>query len=145
VSYLIDTNVISELRKGSRCDRNVASWFESVSDGELYVSVLTIGELRRGIALVQRRDKASAASLNRWLRTLIENSADRILNVDRVIAEEWGRMNSPAPLPVIDSLIAATAKIHSLTVATRNARDFSRTGVSCINPFVKAARSDSPA
>ena len=143
MSYLIDTNVISELRKGSRCDRNVAAWFSGVSEEEVFLSVLTIGELRRGIALIQRRDKVGAASLNRWLRTLIETSGDRILNVDRVIAEEWGRMNSPDPLPVIDSLIGATAKVHGLTVATRNSKDVARTGVTCINPFSRSS-ADSP-
>ena len=134
MSYLIDTNVISELRKGDRCDRNVAAWIAEVSEEEMFFSVLTIGELRRGIELIQRRDKTSAVALGRWLRALIDTSGDRILHIDRVIAEEWGRMNSPNPLPVIDGLIAATARIHGLTVATRNARDIERAGVSSDNP-----------
>jgi len=137
LSYLIDTNVISEFRKGKRCDKQVANWFASITDDEIFFSVLTIGELGRGIDHIQRRDKNSASALNRWLRGLIDASQDRILNVDRAIAEEWGRMNVPDPLPVIDSLLAATAKIHGLALVTRNTRDIVRTGVSCLNPFLE--------
>ena len=138
MSYLIDTNVISELRKGRRCNRSVADWFAAIPEDEVFLSVLTIGELRRGISLLQRRDKEAAAALNRWLLGLADASQDRILGVDRAIAEEWGRMNSPNPLPVIDSLIAATAKVHGLTVATRNTIDIARTGVICVNPFERS-------
>ncbi len=140
MSYLIDTNVISEFRKGKRCDKQVANWFASITDDEIFFSVLTIGELRRGIDRIQRRDKNSASALNRWLRGLIDASQDRILNVDRAIAEEWGRMNVPDPLPVIDSLLAATAKIHGLALITRNTKNIIRTGVSCLNPFLENSR-----
>jgi predicted nucleic acid-binding protein len=135
VSFLIDTNVISELRKADRCDARVARWFRSLDDDEIFLSVLTIGEIRRGIDNIQRRDARSAAALNRWLRGLVESFQNRILMVDRSVAEEWGRLSAPSPLPVIDGLLAATAKVHGLSLATRNTRHVVRTGVSCINPF----------
>jgi predicted nucleic acid-binding protein len=135
LNYLFDTNVISELRKGKRCDPNVARWFAGVNEEEIFFSVLTIGEIRMGIDRIQRRDVKRAAALNRWLRGLIDGFQDKILPVDREIAEEWGRLNAPDPLPVIDSLLAATAKRHGLSVATRNTRDIGRTGVDCVNPF----------
>jgi predicted nucleic acid-binding protein len=136
VSYLIDTNVVSELRKGPRCHPSVARWFADVADDDLFLSVLTIGELRRGIDSLQRRDSVSAAALNRWFRTLIESFEDRILAVDRPVAEEWGRLNVPNPLPVVDGLLAATAKTHGLSLVTRNTKHVSATGVSCLNPFL---------
>lgn len=136
MSYLIDTNVVSELRKGSRCHPSVARWFADVADDDLFLSVLTIGELRRGLDGLQRRDSVSAAALNRWLRTLIESFEDRILAVDRPVAEEWGRLNVPTPLPVVDGLLAATAKTHGLSLVTRNTKHVSATGVSCVNPFL---------
>lgn len=95
MSYRIDTNVISELRKKERCDRKVFAWFQEIGDAEIFLSVLTIGELRRGIESVARRDKAQAAALNRWLRSLVESFDGRILAVDRSVVEEWGRMNVP--------------------------------------------------
>jgi predicted nucleic acid-binding protein len=97
--------------------------------------VVTIGEIRRGIDSVLRRDAVSAAALNRWLRDLVEGFDERILPVDRAIAEEWGRLNVPDPLPVIDGLLAATAKVRALTLVTRNTRHVAGTGVSYINPF----------
>lgn len=135
MSYLLDTNVVSELRKRDRGNPHLAHWFAGVSDEEIFLSVLTIGELRKGIDSIQRRDPASASALNRWLRRLVDTFADRILDVTRPIAEEWGRLNVPDPLPVIDSLLAATAKVHGLSVATRNTRHIARAGVACINPF----------
>ena len=135
MSFLIDTNVISELRKADRCDARVARWFAGVDDEEIFLSVLTIGEIRRGIGNIHRRDARSAAALNRWLRRLVESFQDRILIVDRLVAEEWGRLSAPNPLPVIDGLLAATAKIHGLSLATRNTKHVARTGVSCFNPF----------
>ena len=132
---MIDTNVISELRKSGRCDESVARWFADVADNEIFLSVLTVGEIRRGINSIQRRDAATAAALNRWLRGLVEHFSDRILVVDRTVAEEWGRMHVPDAVPVIDGLLAATAKVHGLSLVTRNTKHVSRTGVTCINPF----------
>jgi predicted nucleic acid-binding protein len=135
LSYLLDTNVISELRKGKRADPNVSSWFADLDDEKIFLSVLTIGEIRRGIEGVRRRDPDSAAVLDRWLALLSEAHSDRILPVNRAIAEEWGRMNVPDPLPVVDGLLAATARVLSLTLVTRNVADVKGTGIELLDPF----------
>lgn len=135
MSYLVDTNVISELRKGRRCDPGVSSWFADVSSAEIYLSALTIGEIRKGIENIRRRDEPTAAALETWLGELLAAHSDRILPVDAVIAEKWGRFNVPDPLPVLDSLLAATASVHGLTLVTRNVKHVERTGVECLNPF----------
>jgi predicted nucleic acid-binding protein len=135
LSYLLDTNVISELRKGERADENVRAWFSEVADEEIYLSVLTIGEIRRGIESVRRRDPDSAAALDSWLARLVEANRDRILPVDGAITDEWGRMNVPGPLPVVDGLLAATAKVTGLTFATRNVADVEGSGVELVDPF----------
>jgi predicted nucleic acid-binding protein len=136
VKFLLDTNVVSELRKGARADRNVVAWFESLDADDLYLSVLVVGEIRRGIERIRRRDAKSAQTLDRWLSALSAGFEDRILPVDRTVAEEWGRMNVPDPLPVLDALMAATAKVHGLVLATRNVKDVASTGVRTLNPFV---------
>lgn len=135
MSYLLDTNVISELRKGERAEPSVSSWFDGLADQEIYLSVLTIGEIRRGVESVRRRDPDSAAALDSWLSRLTEAHRDRILQVDRAIAEEWGRMNVPDPLPVVDGLLAATARVVGLTLVTRNVADVETTGVELLDPF----------
>ncbi len=135
MSYLIDTNVISELRKGERADRNVAVWFSGLADEEVYLSVLTLGEIRRGIESIRRRDAPAAAALESWLGRISDLHRERIIPLDRAIAEEWGRMNVPDPLPVVDGLLAATAKLTGLTLATRNTTDVARCGLSLFNPF----------
>lgn len=135
MSYLLDTNVISELRKGERANPRVASWFADVADEEIFLSVLTIGEIRRGVESVRRRDPDSAAALDSWLARLSEAHRDRIVPVDRPIAEEWGRMNVPDPLPVVDGLLAATARILGLTLVTRNTADVEGTGIELLDPF----------
>lgn len=136
MKFLLDTNVVSELRKGARADRNVVAWFESLDADDLYLSVLVVGEIRRGIERIRRRDPKSAQALDRWLSALSAGFEDRILPVDRPVAEEWGRMNVPDPLPVVDTLMAATAKVHGLVLATRNVKDVASTGVRTLNPFV---------
>jgi toxin FitB len=135
LSYLLDTNVISELRKGQRADARVREWFAGLDDPEIYLSVLTIGEIRRGIESVRRRDRDSAAALDSWLARLSEAHRDRILPIDRTMAEEWGRMNVPDPLPVVDGLLAATAKVAGLIFVTRNVADVQSSGVELFNPF----------
>jgi toxin FitB len=135
LSYLLDTNVISELRKGERANTNVREWFEGLDDEEIYLSVLSIGEIRRGIESVRRRDPDSAAALDSWLARLDEAHGDRILAVDRTVAEEWGRMNVPDPLPVVDGLLAATARAAGLTFVTRNVVDVKSSGVELLDPF----------
>jgi len=135
VSYLLDTNVLSELRKGRRADRGVLDWFAGVEDDDLYLSVLVVGEIRRGIELIRRRDEAASTALDRWLRQLVLTHDDRILPIDRNIAEAWALFNVPDPVPAIDGLLAATAHVHHLTVVTRNTVDLERTGVPVLNPF----------
>lgn len=135
MSYLVDTNVISELRKGRRCDPGVASWFAAAASEEIYLSALTLGEIRKGIENIRRRDESAAAALEEWFRELEVSHSDHILPVDQAIAEQWGRFNVPDPLPVLDSLLAATASVHGLTLVTRNLKDVERTGVDCLNPF----------
>lgn len=135
MSYLIDTNVISEVRKRDRCDPNVAGWFARVNDPEIYLSVLTLGEIRKGIELARRRDGQKAAALEAWLRAIGNAHAERILSIDEQVAEEWGRMNVPDPLPIIDGLLAATAKVHGLILVTRNVADVARSGARLLDPF----------
>jgi toxin FitB len=132
---LIDTNVISELRKGDRADSAVTSWFAKLADEEIFLSVLTLGEIRRGIEGIRRRDRKAAAALDSWFGRINEAHRDRIVPVDRAIAEEWGRMNVPNPLPAIDGLLAATAKVVGLTLATRNVSDINHTEIDFVNPF----------
>lgn len=133
--YLIDTNVISELRKGERADARVRSWFDGVADEEIFLSVLTVGEIRQGVERIRRRDPAAALFLDGWLSLVLETHRDRLVPIDRLVAEEWGRMNVPDPLPVVDGLLAASAKVGGLTVATRNVADFARAGVEYVDPF----------
>lgn len=136
MSYLLDTNTVAELRKGARADPNVRAWFADLAAEDIFLSVLTIGEIRRGIESIRRRDPDSAASLDSWLARLTESYQDRIVPLDRSIAEEWGRMNVPDPLPVVDGLLAATAKVLGLTFVTRNVADVDGTGADLLDPFV---------
>lgn len=135
MNYLLDTNIISEVRKGERCDRNVAAWYDSIDDVDIYLSVLVLGEIRRGVERVRPNDPAQARALEKWLTTVVESFADRILPVDQAVADEWGRMGAKRPVSTVDALLAATAKIHGMTLATRNVSDVADLGASFVNPF----------
>jgi toxin FitB len=135
VSFLLDTNVISELRKGKRANAAVLAWVNQVDDSELYLSALVIGELRQGIERLRRRDPTAAQGLERWLTRLVMDYADRIIPIDTAVAELWGRLNVPDPLPAIDGLLAATAIVRGYTLVTRNTSDVESTGVELLNPF----------
>ena len=135
MNYLIDTNIISEIRKGRRCNPSVASWYEEVDDASLYLSVLIVGEIRKGIERVRPTNAAQANALESWLVAVDKAFGERILPVDRAVAHEWGRLNANRPLPVIDSLLAATAKIHHMTLVTRNTADMANMDVHILNPF----------
>jgi toxin FitB len=132
--YLLDTNIISEVRKPN-CDPRVRAWFDAVPGALLYLSVLVVGEIRQGIERLRRHDPAQAAVYEAWLETVQRDYADRLLPITTEVAEEWGRMNAAAPLPVVDGLMAATARVHGVTLVTRNTADVSRTGARLLNPF----------
>ena len=136
MAWLIDTNVLSELRKGARSDQGVRAWFEQVDDSDIYTSVLVIGEIRRGIELIRRRDPSSASTLEQWLQRLRESFDDRILSIDATIADRWGSLNVPDPVATVDGLLAATALVHNLTLVTRNTRDIKSTGAETLDPFM---------
>lgn len=135
MSYLIDTNVISELRKGDRCDPAVLAWWAKVGEDELWISALVLGEIRRGIELARRRDPQKAKALDTWLEEVVAGFGDRVLHVDERVSDEWGRMNAIRPLPVVDALLAATARAHGLIFVTRNGADVQGVGVDILNPF----------
>lgn len=136
--FLLDTNVISELRRPARADANVRSWAKT-APAELYaVSVVTIQELERGTLLLERRDAAQGAVLRRWLeREVLAAMASRILPVDLEVARRCAQLHVPNPRPERDALIAATAMVYGLTVVTRNVADFEPMGVGVLNPWAK--------
>lgn len=135
MKVLVDTNVLSELRKGPRADRGVRQWFEATADDDLFTSVLVLGEIRRGVELVRRRDPSGAAALEQWLLRMSETFGDRVLAVDAPVADRWGALNVPDPVPTVDGLLAATALVHDMTLVTRNVKDIARTGAPALNPF----------
>ena len=137
MAYLLDTNIISELQKGARATPSVQAWFAQASYGDLFLSVLIIGELQQGIARLRRRDAPQASRLAEKLRTLESTFQDRILPITTPIAKRWAENNVPNPLPLVDGLLAATAQEHGLVLVTRNTRDVAPSGVATLNPFEK--------
>ncbi|NNE17762.1 MAG: type II toxin-antitoxin system VapC family toxin [Myxococcales bacterium] len=135
MAYLLDTNVVSELRKGDRCDTAVRRWFEALDESDLYLSVLVVGEIERGIERIRKRDPKSATRLRRWLSNLSSQFDDRILPVTLPIARAWGKMGAPTPIPTVDGLLAATAQVHGLVLATRNVRQVDALDIESVNPF----------
>ncbi|ARP85310.1 type II toxin-antitoxin system VapC family toxin [Bordetella genomosp. 9] len=136
--YLVDTNVISEVRKGSRANAGVIQFFRNAvaEDREVYLSAVTVGELRRSVTLIRHRgDIAQAKSLEAWLQIVLREYGSNILPIGAEIAEVWGRLRVPRPEHALDKLIAATALIHDLTVVSRNIDDFVGTGSRVLNPF----------
>jgi predicted nucleic acid-binding protein len=138
VSYLIDTNVISEVRKGDKCDRQVASWYASIDDADIYLSVLVLGEIRRGVECVRVGDPARSRALDRWLAEVVKAFAGRIIPVDQAVADAWGRMSAGRTVPAVDALMAATAKVYGMTLATRNVARVADLGADILNPFEAA-------
>ena len=137
--YLIDTNVISELRKKRRANRGVREFFVSNDDvaKPLYISAITIGELRRGVEMLRHRgDEKQAGQLERWLTNLMNTYENNVLDFTQAEAQVWGKLRAPHHENAIDKQIAATALTYGLTLVTRNTNDFMNTGVSLLNPFV---------
>jgi toxin FitB len=134
-AFLLDTNILSELRKEQRCDPGVRRWFEGTASEELFVSVLVLGEIRQGIERIRARDQAQARILEKWLLGLPVQFSERVLPVDERIADRWGRLGLRQPVPVLDAFLAATALVHGLTVVSRDEDGFRATGVQVLNPF----------
>jgi predicted nucleic acid-binding protein len=133
--FLIDTNVVSELRKGKRADAGVRAWFDEHKADQLWLSVLVVGELRRGVELLRRRDERAGTRLSDWLDTVTHDFGDRIIPITIEVAERWATLNVPDPVPVVDGLLAATALERDLVLVTRNTADIERTGVAAVSPF----------
>jgi len=133
--FLLDTNILSELRKGARCDSKVANWAAKESGEAHYISVLSLGEIRKGIELLRRKSPDNCEALEAWLQKLNANYANCTISITPEIAGRWGEICSRRSLPVIDSLLAATALELGLILATRNTRDFEGLGVSTVDPF----------
>jgi toxin FitB len=133
---LLDTNVLSELRKRDRANPHVRAWSKTVDETGVWLSVLVLGEIRRGIETVRPRDAEAARHLDRWLGRIERTYEGRVLVVDRFVAAEWGRLDAAhGPLSSIDGLLAATALVHDMTLVTRNSKDVARTGARMLNPF----------
>jgi len=136
--YVLDTNVVSELRKVrlGKADINVAAWADSVDATDLFLSVITLQELEIGVLLAERRDPSQGAILRTWMNSHVMPAFNgRILDVDTAVAQRSARLHAPDPRPVRDGLIAATALVHGMTVVTRNVSDFMPTGVATLNPW----------
>lgn len=134
MSFLLDTNVVSEFRKKSP-DAGASDWLGSVRSSQLYLSVLVVGEIKQGAERLAARDPKQAAVIEDWRQRLVRGYADRIVPVSLDVAETWGRLNATAPLPLVDGLMAATALVHDWTFVTRNHSDVERTGVRLLDPF----------
>ena len=135
---LLDTNVVSELRKVrlGKADPNVARWSETLDTADLFISTVTIHELEIGVLLAERRDPPQGAVFREWLETLVPSAFDgRILSLDVAVARRAAKLHVPDPKPMNDAFIAATALVHGMTVATRNLADFASTGVLLLNPW----------
>ena len=144
MKYLLDTNVVSELRKvkSGRADAGVISWSRSVIDSDLYLSVLVVEELEMGTQLLERRNPEQGRILREWLEIYtLPAFADRIVNVDARVARQCATLMVPNPRPLADALIAATALVHNMTVVTRNTDDFKGMGVNLFNPWLREIRS----
>lgn len=132
--YLLDTNVVSETRK-ARANHRVISFLNAADSSDLYISVLTLGELYKGIELKRLTDSSAADRLSTWVDAMETTFADRILPIDSEVARMWGELSTKRSLPVIDTLIAATAIVHSLTLVTRNTADMKATGALVLDPW----------
>lgn len=134
MSLLVDTPVVLELRKGKRCHPRVSAFLETTAD-DLYLSVLTLGELRSGVERLRRRDNKSARLWDRWLHQVVTDHGERVLPIDEAVVEEWGVLLANGPCPTREGLLAATALAYDLTLVTRSTDALTATGVRLIDPF----------
>lgn len=135
MKFLLDTNVISEIRKRDQADPRVAAWVRRTPVKEMGTSVVVLAEIRRGIEQKRRHDAKQAQALDRWFTRMRSGLADRVLPIDEPTADLWARLGVPDPLPLVDGLLAATAITRGLTLVTRNTSDVARTGAPLLNPF----------
>jgi len=134
--YILDTNVVSELRKGKKADRNVRAWAKEIPAASLYLSAISILELEIGILLLERRDQKQGAILRAWMeRHVLPTFAGRVLAIDTTVAQRCAALHVPNPRSDRDALIAATALVHGMMVATRNMSHFQTMGVSIVDPW----------
>ena len=135
MKFLLDTNIISEIRKRNRANPNVARWVARTPVEEIGTSVIVLAEIRRGIELKRRSDPEQARSLDQWYAQMRTKLGERVLPIDEPIGDAWALLSIPNPLPLMEGLLAATAKVHGLTLVTRNVDDIASTGVPLLNPF----------
>lgn len=134
--FLLDTNVVSELRRSDKADRNVVIWASSIPAASVFLSAISILEIERGALLIARKDAAQGAVLRAWIdHQVLPRFEGRVLAVDTAVAQRCARLHVPDPRTERDALIAATAMVHGLTVVTRNVADFEPTGVATLNPW----------
>ena len=140
--YLLDTNVLSEIRKGSqRAQPEVYQWWLSVKDQELFLSVMTLGEIRKGIDRLGARDVSQTLALELWMDEVKQTFRDRVIDVSLAVAERWGRLQAIRSLPEVDALLAASVLEYDLTLVTRNEADFRELGIRVLNPFLRSSAS----
>lgn len=137
MNVLVDTNVVSELKRGRKAAPPVVTWFSTLAPEDVFTSVIVLGEIRRGIELVARRDKTHADILDRWYASMRRRLGERVLSIDEAVMSTWARISVPDMLPAYDGLIAATALVHDLTVATRDVASYLRVGVPVIDPWTE--------
>lgn len=137
MTFLLDTNVISEVRKGARAHPQLVRWVEVTPAEKLFTSVIVLAEIRRGIELKRRHDRAQAALLDDWYKTMRAGLGDRVLPISEPVAETWAHLGIPDPIPLFDGLLAATALVHGMTLVTRNVADVARSGVPTLDPFAQ--------
>jgi predicted nucleic acid-binding protein len=135
LKYLLDTNVLSEVRKGNRAHPAVRKWWSDTNAKDVYLSVMVLGEIRQGIERLKNKDLEKAREIERWLQSISKTMGTRLLGINYRVADVWGRMGAERTLPLVDSLLAATAVAHDLTLVTRNTKDVIDTGARNLNPF----------
>jgi predicted nucleic acid-binding protein len=138
LKFLLDTNVISEIRKRERAHPNVVRWVQQTPVTQIGTSVIVLAEIRRGIELKRRRDVEQGRALDRWYSQMRSRLGDRVLAIDEPIADAWARLSVPHPVALIDGLLAATCMVHGLILVTRNVADVARTGVEVVDPWMEA-------